>query len=300
MKEKVKITEVGARDGLQNEKAFIPTNVKITFIKKLIEASLTHIELTSFVKPSSIPQLADASEVSAHFVRKSISQEFSCLTPNLHGYKSAIEHGYKEVAVFTAASNSFSRKNINKTIEESLHAFDEIFLEASKNNVKVRGYVSTIIACPYEGWIDPDKVLGVIDRLLDKGVYEVSLGETIGKAIPSQVEKLLNLILKKHPAKLFAGHFHDTYGMGIANTSKSLEMGLRSFDSSSGGLGGCPYAKGASGNLATEDLLYLLDTHGYDTGVDLNKIVEASQYIESFLGRKLMSKSYQALLASKI
>lgn len=298
MKEKVKITEVGPRDGLQNEKAFLPTEIKIEYIKKLISANHSHIELTSFVKESAIPQLADSSEVSKHFLKESSNEKFSCLTPNLQGYKRALEHGYKEVAVFTAASNTFTKKNINKTIEESFQAFREIFQKAGKDNIKVRAYISTVIACPYEGWIEPNKVLEVVDQLMNEGAYEISLGETIGKGTPSHVDKLLTLLLKKYPAKLFAGHFHDTYGMGVANVEKSLELGLRSFDSSSGGLGGCPYAQGASGNLATEDLLYLLHTSGYDTGIQLDKILEASKYIEEKLGRKLMSKTYTAMLAS--
>jgi hydroxymethylglutaryl-CoA lyase len=296
--EKVKITEVGPRDGLQNEKTFIPTEKKIEFIHALEEAGLKTIEATSFVKPSSIPQLADSAELSKILDPKNSKTDFTALTPNIKGYEQALVHGYKEVAVFTATSNTFTKKNINKTIEESFIAFQEIFTLAKKDGVRVRGYISTVIACPYEGWMKPEDCLTVIDRLVDEGVTEISLGETIGKATPDKVDTLLSLILKKHPPNLFAGHFHDTYGMAIANVQKSLDMGIRSFDSSAGGLGGCPYAKGASGNLATEDLVYLLDTEGFTTGVNLLKLTKASSIMEEALGRKLFSKTYQAVRAS--
>ncbi|MCC5815778.1 MAG: hydroxymethylglutaryl-CoA lyase [Leptospira sp.] len=297
--EKIKITEVGPRDGLQNEKISIPTEIKKKFIDLLIESGLKNIEATSFVKPSAIPQLSDSAELSTLLQPFPSDIHFSVLTPNEKGYHKAIEFGYKEVAVFTAASNSFTKKNINKTIEESFTAFREIFKLAQKDGIRVRGYVSTVVACPYEGWIAPEKVLEVVDHLVDAGAYEISLGETIGKSTPDKVEALLNLLLKKYPAKIFAVHFHDTYGMGIANVQKSIEMGIRSFDSSAGGLGGCPYAQGASGNLSTEDLVYLLDTQGFDSEISLPKLAHASEYMEKILGRELTSKTYRAILKSK-
>ncbi len=297
VKENVKVFEVGPRDGLQNEKTFIPTPIKTEFIQLLGRANLSHIEVTSFVKESAIPQLADSREVSKILLNKNSSISYSCLTPNLVGYRQAMEANFKEVAVFTAASESFTQKNINKTIDESFKAFNEIFQESKKNHIQVRGYISCVIACPYEGWIAPEKVLTIVNRLVDNGAYEISLGETIGKATPERVDQLLSLILKYHPTNLFAGHFHDTYGMAIANVQKCLEFGIRSFDSSAGGLGGCPYAKGASGNLATEDLVYLLEESGYKTSIDLEKLVQASVFIESYLGRKLTSKTFQAIRA---
>ncbi|TGK06665.1 hydroxymethylglutaryl-CoA lyase [Leptospira semungkisensis] len=292
----LKITEVGPRDGLQNEKSEVPTRDKFEFIQKLIRAGLIHIEATSFVRKENIPQLGDAKELSSLLDLNGKTQ-FSALTPNLKGYQAALEAGYKEVAVFTAASESFVKKNINRTIQESIDGFKEIFQEAKKDGLKVRGYVSTVIDCPYEGKIDPKKVLEVSKILLDQGAYEISLGETIGTAVPSEVETLLNVLLKEIPADKLAGHFHDTYGMAISNVQKSYEMGIRSFDSSSGGLGGCPYAKGASGNLATEDLVYYFHKSGIETGIDLSKLLEASSFMESILQRKLASRSYIALRA---
>ncbi|WP_167882296.1 hydroxymethylglutaryl-CoA lyase [Leptospira langatensis] len=292
----LKITEVGPRDGLQNEKSEVPTRDKFEFIQKLIQAGLTHIEATSFVRKENIPQLGDANELSSLLDLKGKVQ-FSALTPNLKGYQAALAAGYKEVAVFTAASESFVKKNINRTIQESIEGFKEIFQEAKKDGIKVRGYVSTVIDCPYEGRIDPQKALEVSKILLDQGAYEISLGETIGTAVPAEVETLLNVILKEIPSDKLAGHFHDTYGMAISNVQKSYEMGIRSFDSSSGGLGGCPYAKGASGNLATEDLVYYFHKSGIETGIDLSKLLEASSFMESILQRKLASRSYIALKA---
>ncbi|EPG66400.1 HMGL-like protein [Leptospira wolffii serovar Khorat str. Khorat-H2] len=292
----LKITEVGPRDGLQNEKLAIPTQDKLVFIQKLVQAGLKNIEATSFVKKEAIPQLGDAKELSAGLNFHS-GTNFSALTPNLKGYQAAIEAGFREVAVFTAASESFVKKNINRTIRESIEGFSEIFKEARKDGVLVRGYVSTVIDCPYEGKIAPEKVLEVSKILLDQGAYEISLGETIGTAVPSEVETLLNLLLREIPAEKLAGHFHDTYGMAISNVQKSYEMGIRSFDSSSGGLGGCPYAKGASGNLATEDLVYYFHKSGIQTGIDLSKLMEASSFMEGLLQRKLSSRSYIALRA---
>ncbi|PNV74805.1 hydroxymethylglutaryl-CoA lyase [Leptospira inadai serovar Lyme] len=289
----MKITEVGPRDGLQNESLPVSTSDKLIFIHKLEEAGLRNIEATSFVKKEAIPQLFDAKELSAS-LNLNGKTNFSALTPNLKGYQAANEAGYKEVAVFTAASESFTKRNINRTIAESIQGFTEIFREANKDGIRVRGYVSTVIDCPYEGKIDPKKVLEVAKILLDLGAYEISLGETIGTAVPMEVQALLETVLQEIPAEKLAGHFHDTYGMAIANVQKSYDMGIRSFDSSSGGLGGCPYAKGASGNLATEDLLYFLHKSEIQTEIELDKVIEASSFMEGVLNRKLASRSYIA------
>lgn len=294
MKEKIKITEVGPRDGLQNESKVISTEDKSRFINLLIDAGLKNIEATSFVKADKIPQLSDATELSKQINFQNAEIAYSALTPNLKGYEVAMQSGFKEVAIFGAASESFTKKNINRTIEESLSGFKELTDKAQKDGIKVRGYISTVVACPYEGKILPEVVNSVVLRMQDLGVYEISLGETIGVAVPSEVELLLNILLKKNNASFFASHFHDTYGMAIANVSKSLEMGLRSFDSSAGGLGGCPYAKGASGNLATEDLVYFLDRSNFETGVNLDLLVKASQFMELKLNKPLLSKTYLA------
>ncbi len=293
MKEKIKIIEVGPRDGLQNEKTPIDTKDKLEFIRLLADSGIKNIEATSFVKPGAIPQLSDAMELS-----KSLSfqeMEYSCLTPNLKGYEAALNAGFQEIAIFTATSETFTKKNINKTIDESLQVFKEISDQALKDKIKVRGYISTVVECPYEGKISPDKVLELVQKLSDFGVYEISLGETIGKATPLEIRNLLDVLFKKFPASFFAGHFHDTYGMAIANVETSVQYGIRSFDSSAGGLGGCPYAKGSSGNLATEDLLYLLHRENFETGIDLGKIFQASVFIESKIGRPLTSKTFNAL-----
>ncbi|MBW0432455.1 hydroxymethylglutaryl-CoA lyase [Leptospira yasudae] len=290
---KVKITEVGPRDGLQNEKRPVSTEIKAGYIERLVKAGLTHIEATSFVKKDAIPQLADAAELSA-LLDLNGKIRYSALTPNVKGYEAAKNAGYKEVAVFTAASESFVKKNINRTIAESIEGFKEIFQLAHRDGIQVRGYVSTVIDCPYEGKINPTKVLEVSKILLDQGAYEISLGETIGTGVPAEVEKLLELLLKEIPADKLAGHFHDTYGMAIANVEKSFSMGLRSFDSSSGGLGGCPYAKGAAGNLATDDLVYFLEKSGVPTGIDPGLLWEASAFMENALARELQSRTYLA------
>lgn len=294
----IKITEVGPRDGLQNEKSPVSTEVKAEFIQRLVRAGLKNIEATSFVKKDSIPQLADATELSA-FLDLNGSVSFSALTPNLKGYEAAKSVGYKEVAVFTAASESFTKKNINRTISESIEGFKEIFKFSKIDGIQVRGYVSTVIDCPYEGKMNPKKVLEVSKILLDLGAYEISLGETIGTGVPTEVEKLLEVLLKEIPANKLAGHFHDTYGMAIANVEKAYSMGLCSFDSSAGGLGGCPYAKGAAGNLATDDLVYFLEKSGISTGIDPNLLWEASLFMEKFLSRELQSRTFLATKKKK-
>lgn len=294
----VKITEVGPRDGLQNEKSILSIEDKIQFIRLLSQSGLSHIEITSFVRPDRIPQMADAKELSETILSQKNSEiTYSCLTPNERGFLNAVESGFNEVAVFTATSESFTAKNINQTVQGSLDAFKPIFKKARELNIKVRGYISTAIICPYEGKIPPEKALELAKHLLDEGAYEISLGETIGRAVPKDVERLLDVLLKEIPKEKLNCHFHDTFGMAITNTKQALDMGIRSFDSSAGGLGGCPYAKGAAGNLSTEDLLYFLTNEGYETGVNLDKIIEASAFVEAVIGRKLSSRTYLALHA---
>jgi hydroxymethylglutaryl-CoA lyase len=293
--EKVKITEVGPRDGLQNEKTILSTQDKFEFIKRLVESGAKHIELTSFVRKDRIPQMADAMELSALVLPLYAKDvQFSCLTPNTKGYEGAKLAGFNEVAVFTATSESFTKKNINMTVKESFESFQPIFGLAKQDGIKVRGYISTVVACPYEGKIPPEKTLEVAERLLDAGAYEISLGETIGVAVPNEIESLLSVLLKKIPISYLNCHFHDTYGMAIANTKQALSMGIRSFDSSAGGLGGCPYAKGAAGNVATEDLVYFLSREGYDTGINLDSLIQVSQFMEAKLDRSFNSRTYIA------
>lgn len=294
----IKITEVGPRDGLQNEPIPIPTEKKFEFIQKLFQAGLKNIEATSFVRPDRVPQLSDSEALSTLLNPKESPIHLSCLVPNLKGYEKAVKFGYKEVAVFTATSETFNQKNINQSIANSLKTIQEITFNAKKDNILVRGYLSTVIVCPYEGWISPENNLPIIEKLLELGVYEVSLGETIGKATPSYVEKLLTCILKKFPKNYFAVHFHDTYGMAIANAKKALEMGITSFDSSAGGLGGCPYAPGAAGNVATEDLVYLLEKEGYPTQIQLHPLMEAVSIIKPWIDRPILSKVHIAITKS--
>lgn len=285
----VEIKEVGPRDGLQNEKRNIKSEDKIQWINLLGKTGLSYIEVTSFVHPKWIPQLADAMEV-----LKDINREkditYAALVPNIRGLQRALAVNVDEVSVFMSASESHNKNNINKTIDETFPVLEEVVRKALQENKRVRGYISTVIACPYEGKIAPQQVLKVTERLLDMGVSEISLGDTIGVAVPSQVEVLLTELLKRYPSDLFAMHFHDTRGTALANIVKSLEMGITKFDSSLGGLGGCPYAKGASGNVATEDLLYLLTEMGIKTGVDMNTLLDAAFFIEEKLGRKLNTR----------
>lgn len=289
---KVIIKEVGPRDGLQNESQLIKTEDKVEWINRLSETGLSYIEVTSFVHPKWIPQLADAKEVLTEIKRKK-DITYAALIPNMKGLASALEVGLDEASIFMSASESHNKNNINKTIDETYPVLKEVVDEAKKTNVSVRGYVSTVIGCPYEGPIAPEQVLKVVDRLVEMGVSEISLGDTIGVGVPTQVEKLLEVLLHHFPANLFAMHFHDTRGTALANIVKSLEMGITTFDSSVGGLGGCPYAKGASGNVATEDLLYLLSEMGIDTGVQLDRIISAATYIEEKIGKKLVSKQLE-------
>ena len=284
MTEFVKIVEVGPRDGLQNEKTPLTLADRKNLILDLMQTGLSSIEVGSCVSAKWVPQMADSDVLFANLPQDPNIQ-FSLLTPNLKGFKSALAVGCKEVAVFTAASESFTRKNINCSIEESLEKFSEVMRQAKAHSIRVRGYVSCMVDCPYEGAIDPKQVAKVTQQLLDMGCYEVSLGETIGTATPDRVKKVWDACLAQVDAKVLAGHFHNTYGMAIANIYQSLLQGIRVFDSSIAGLGGCPYAKGASGNVSTEDLYYLLSKMGFETGVQLEALMQASRNISKVLQR---------------
>lgn len=284
MSEFVKIVEVGARDGLQNEKTPLSLQQRKDFILDLIQTGLKSIEVGSCVSAKWVPQMAD-SDVLFSQLPQDPNIHFSLLTPNLKGFEAALAVGCKEVAVFTAASESFTRKNINCSIDESFEKFSDVMTAAKANNVKVRGYVSCMVDCPYEGAIDPKQVAKVSKRLLEMGCYEVSLGETIGTATPDRVKKVWEACLAEIDSTLLAGHFHNTYGMAIANIYQSLNQEIRIFDASIAGLGGCPYAKGASGNVATEDLYYLLSKMGFETGIQLDALMQASRNINQVLNR---------------
>lgn len=292
----VRIVEVGPRDGLQNEKALVPTAQKIQFITMLAEAGLPVVEATSFVSPRAIPQLSDASEV-MHGLTRLPTTQYPVLVPNLKGMQRALSAGVRAVSVFTAASESFTQHNINATIAESLANFQPVVKLAQQEGVAVRGYISTVFGCPYEGAVAPEKVLAVAQALLEMGISELSLGDTIGVATPNQVVDVLGLLLQQGaiPVERLAVHFHDTRGTALANVLMSLQMGVSIIDASAGGLGGCPYAPGAAGNLATEDLLYMLHGMGIAAGVDLDKVVAATRFIAPLLGHAPTSKYFQAV-----
>lgn len=303
----VRVVEVGPRDGLQNEKAHVPTPQKIRFIQMLADAGLPVVEATSFVSPRAIPQLSDASPVIAGItqqdeIRRGLiyhaperETDYPVLVPNMKGMERALAAGVRSIAVFTAASESFTRHNINATIAESLNNFRPIVSLAKREGVAVRGYISTVFGCPYEGNVDPHAVLSVAQSLLEIGISELSLGDTIGVATPNQVVDVLDMLMRDGniPVEQLAVHFHDTRGTALANVLIALQMGISIIDSSAGGLGGCPYAPGAAGNLATEDLLYMLHGMGIHTGVDLDKVVAATSYIAPYLGHIPTSKYYQ-------
>lgn len=280
----VKIVEVGPRDGLQNEKIPLTLDDRKNLILDLMKTGLQSIEVGSCVSAKWVPQMADSDALFASLPQDPNIQ-FSLLTPNLKGFESALAVGCKEVALFTAASESFTRKNINCSIDESFEKFADVMAAAKANDIKVRGYVSCMVDCPYEGAIDPKQVVKVTQRLLEMGCYEVSLGETIGTATPDRVKNVWEACLAELDAKVLAGHFHNTYGMAIANIYQSLLQGIRVFDSSIAGLGGCPYAKGASGNVSTEDLYYLLSNMGFETGIQLDALMQASRNISEVLQR---------------
>lgn len=286
----VTIKEVGPRDGLQNEEIFVPTVDKVHLINQLSRTGLSYIEVTSFVHPKWIPALADSEQVA-----KSINREkgvrYAALVPNQKGLEKAIESNIDEVSVFLSVSETHNMKNMNKSIQDTLPILQSVIHDAKRSGKSVRGYLSTVFGCPYEGEISHQKILKLCDKLLEMGVYEISLGDTIGVATPKQVQELLNTLLKRFSAKQIAMHYHNTRGTALANVTASLDAGIITFDSSLGGLGGCPYAPGASGNVATDDLLYMLHKMDIQTGVDMSELLKASVYIQERLGRPLSSHS---------
>ncbi|KAJ2769560.1 hypothetical protein IWQ56_002504 [Coemansia nantahalensis] len=292
----VKIVEVGPRDGLQNEKVPVPTSTKVSLINRLAEAGLSVVEATSFVSPKWVPQMGDAKEVMAG-IRRRPGVSYPVLTPNIKGLEAAIAAGAEEVAIFGAASESFSQRNINCSIAESLQRFAAVAEKAKGAGLRVRGYVSCVAGCPYEGAIDPEAVADVAKALADLGCYEISLGDTIGVGRPSEMRAMINAVARKVPVERLAVHCHDTYGQALANIYASLECGIRTVDSSVAGLGGCPYAKGATGNVATEDVVYMLEGCGFDTGVDLRALALTGEWISAELGRPSGSRVARALLA---
>jgi hydroxymethylglutaryl-CoA lyase len=294
---KVRIFEVGPRDGLQNEGQILPLAVKLQFIDLLKKAGHTNIEAGAFVRADRIPQMADTQEL-VNKLPIGGGVNFWSLVPNERGFEEALNCGVKNIAIFTAASETFNQKNINTSIDGSFDRFRSFVPLAQKNGIKVRGYVSTAFGCPYEGKVNPKVVFKITERLLKVGCHEISIGDTIGVANPNQVHKLAPRLLKIAGAGKLSLHFHDTRGTALANILRGLEDGVRAFDSSSAGIGGCPYAPGASGNVATDDVLYMLDEMGIITGIDLKLQVKASEFIQKVLGRKLPSKYLQAALAT--
>jgi hydroxymethylglutaryl-CoA lyase len=291
--DRVSVYEVSLRDGLQNERATVPLRGKLRLIDALVAAGLKRIEITSFVSPSWIPQLADADEVAAH-AKPPEGVTFSALCPNAKGLERARAAGMREVAVFISASETHNKKNVNKTVAETLAAFEQTIGPARALGMKVRGYVSTVWGCPYEGEVDPKRALAIAKQLLAMGCYQISLGDTIGAGTPRQTGQILELVLGEIPRDQIAMHMHDTRGTALSNVLVGLEMGIRDFDASVGGLGGCPYAPGAAGNLATEDLVYMLHGMGVATGIDLPRLWEAGKVAESVVGRALPGKVHQA------
>jgi hydroxymethylglutaryl-CoA lyase len=295
---RARIVEVGPRDGLQNEKGQVPTKIKLELIERLADAGLPAVEATAFVSPKWIPQMADHTEVLER-IRRKPGVAYPVLTPNLKGFEAARAAGATEVAIFGAASEAFSKKNINCSIAESLERFRPVAQAARAANIRLRGYISCVLGCPYEGEVAPAKVAEVAAALADMGCYEVSLGDTIGVGTPGKTRAMIDAVAARVPVGLLAGHYHDTYGQALANIYASLEAGVASFDASVAGLGGCPYAAGASGNVATEDVVYMLHGLGIDTGVDLERLVDIGQWICGVLGREPSSKAGRAIAAKR-
>jgi len=294
----VKIVEVGPRDGLQNESQLISTSDKISLIEKLVNAGVSYVESGSFVSAKWVPQMATSTEVFEKLNRKD-NVTYAALTPNIRGFENAMAVNVNEVAIFGAASESFSQKNINCSIEESLERFMPIMDAAKKSNTKVRGYVSCVLGCPYEGNIAPEEVAKVAKKLYEMGCYEISLGDTIGVGTPAKVTQMIHAVTAHVPLNRLAVHFHDTYGQALTNIYAALQMGVKVVDSAIAGLGGCPYAKGASGNVATEDVVYMLDGLGIKTGIDFTKLLEAGWYISKKLDKAPISKVSNAYLANR-
>jgi hydroxymethylglutaryl-CoA lyase len=294
----VTLFEVGPRDGLQNESRLIPTVDKVALVDALSGTGLPAIEITSFVNPRWIPQLADGVEV-AQRIQRLPGVRYSALVPNRQGFESAIKAGMQEVAVFLSASETHNKKNVNKTIAATLEAFQEVVPPALERGMKVRAYVSTVYGCPYEGKVDPNKALELCRTLRAMGCYQISLGDTIGVANPRQVRDVLSRVLAEIPQEAVAVHFHDTRGTALANILVAVEMGITTVDAALGGLGGCPYAPGASGNVATEDVVYMLEEMGVKTGVDLDKLIDCARLASTLVGHEMPSKYYRAAIGAR-
>lgn len=294
----VKIVEVGPRDGLQNEQQIIDTSIKLELIERLVAAGLRHIEVTAFVSPKWIPQMADQTTV-MQGVKHHADVCYSVLTPNLQGFEAAVAAGAKEVAIFAAASETFSRRNINASIAQSLERFIPVIELALKTGIKIRGYVSCALGCPYEGEVDPRFVAQLSKDMMNMGCYEISLGDTIGVGVPDGVSRLFEAVGADVPIEALAGHFHDTYGMAVANVMAAYVLGVRVYDASVAGLGGCPYAAGATGNVATEDLVWLFNRMGIESGIDLKRLVDCAVWISKYLGRSPHSRVAQALTSTR-
>jgi isopropylmalate/homocitrate/citramalate synthase len=297
--QRVRIVDVGPRDGLQNEAGELPTAVKLELIHRLADAGLPAVEATAFVSPKWIPQMADHTEV-LEGIRRKPGVSYPVLTPNLKGFEAARAAGATEVAIFGAASEAFSKKNINCSIAESMERFRPVAAAAKEAGIKVRGYISCVIACPYEGDVSPEKVADTAAALYAMGCYEVSLGDTIGVGTPGRTQAMIQAVAKRVPIEKLAGHYHDTYGQALANIYASMELGMATFDASVAGLGGCPYAVGASGNVATEDVLFMLNGLGIETGVDLDQVAAAGRWICGVLGREPTSKAGRAIAAKAV
>ena len=291
---RVKLVDVAPRDGLQNEPGAVPAAVKIELIDRLTDAGLPAVEATSFVSPKWVPQMADNAQVMAG-IRRKPGVSYPVLVPNMKGLEAAMAAGVQEVAVFTAATESFSRRNTNCSIAESFERFEPVCKTALAAGIQVRGYISVVLGCPFEGEVNPEAVADVAQRLYGMGCYDVSLGDTIGVGTPGKTQRMIEAVARRVPVSKLGGHYHDTYGQALANILASLEMGVATFDTSVAGLGGCPFAPGATGNVATEDVVYMLHGLGIETGVDMSKLLEAAQFICAALGRPTASRAGRAL-----
>jgi hydroxymethylglutaryl-CoA lyase len=295
---RVKIVDVSPRDGLQNEPGSVPTEVKVELVDRLADAGLRSVEAGSFVSPKWVPQMADSADVMAR-IRRKAGVTYPVLVPNMKGLEAAIAAKATEVAGFAAATEAFSKRNTNCTIEQSMQRQAEVCKAALGAGLRVRGYISVVLGCPYEGEVKAQAVADIAQQLFDMGCYEISLGDTIGTGTPARAQRMIETVSKKIPIEKLAGHFHDTYGQALANILAVMELGVATFDCSVAGLGGCPYAKGATGNVATEDVLYMLDGMNIETGIDMNRLLDAAQFICHHLGRATVSRAGRALAAKR-